>query len=184
MARKTFISYKFDDSRNLRDQIIKSLGDGAKFYQGEKGYNDLSQDTDSKIKNYLKEMIFGTSVTIVIISPNIKNSKWIDWEIEYSLKNIPRDNITSRRNGIVCVLDDYISSIYQNNINNIKNLLFPIILGNINNKKPNASDFLSNSYIDFVKIQDFLSNPNKYIEEAYQKSSNENSYYISIDNEW
>lgn len=37
MARKTFISYKFDDSRNLRDEIIKSLGEDAKFYNGEKG---------------------------------------------------------------------------------------------------------------------------------------------------
>lgn len=31
-------------------------------------------------------MMFDTSVTIVIISPNIKKSRWIDWEIEYSLK--------------------------------------------------------------------------------------------------
>lgn len=34
--------------------------------------------------------MYDTSVTIVIISPHIKESKWIDWEIEYCLKNITR----------------------------------------------------------------------------------------------
>ena len=38
------------------------------------------------IKNHLKDMLFDTTVTVVIISPNMKKSKWIDWEIEYSLK--------------------------------------------------------------------------------------------------
>ncbi|MDW9231755.1 hypothetical protein C7S15_4355 [Burkholderia cepacia] len=49
-------------------------------------------------------MMFDTSVTIVIVSPNIIQSKWIDWEIEYSLKEITRENITSRTNGIVGVI--------------------------------------------------------------------------------
>lgn len=184
MARRTFISYKYSDSVGLRDAIIKSLGKDAKFYNGERHYNDLSNDTDSRIQNYLKEMIFGTSVTIVIISANIKKSDWIEWEIEYSLKNIPRDERISRRNGIVCVLDDYISSIFQNNIENIKNFLFPVILRNIKNKKSSAPYFLSSNYIDFVKAQDFLSDPNKYIEEAYQKSCNENLYDVGIHDEW
>ncbi|WP_255286642.1 MULTISPECIES: TIR domain-containing protein [unclassified Bacillus (in: firmicutes)] len=34
--------------------------------------------------------MYDTSVTIIIISPNMKKSKWIDWEIEYNLKNINR----------------------------------------------------------------------------------------------
>ena len=39
MARKTFISYKYSESRELRDRIIKSLGDDATYYKGENGYS-------------------------------------------------------------------------------------------------------------------------------------------------
>lgn len=46
-------------------------------------------------------MMYDTSVTILILSPNMKKSKWIDWEIEYCLKDITRKNRTSNTNGIV-----------------------------------------------------------------------------------
>lgn len=49
-------------------------------------------------------MIYNTSVTIAIISPNMDKSSWIDWEIEYSLKEIVREDKTSRTNGIVGVI--------------------------------------------------------------------------------
>lgn len=35
MAHKTFISYKYDEARVLRDKIIKSLGKDADYYKGE-----------------------------------------------------------------------------------------------------------------------------------------------------
>ena len=35
MAHKTFISYKYSEAQNLRDRIIKALGDDASYYQGE-----------------------------------------------------------------------------------------------------------------------------------------------------
>lgn len=45
MARKTFISYKYSDvvegkDNNLRDRIIKKFGDDSRFYRGEDGYSD------------------------------------------------------------------------------------------------------------------------------------------------
>lgn len=180
MARKTFISYKYTDSCNLRDAIINSLRDDARFYKGEKEYNDLSRDNDSKIQNYLKEMIFDTSVTIVIVSQNMKQSDWVEWEIKYSLKNVSRDQRISKTNGIICVIDNNLSPIFQNDFRNIKDFLFPVILENTNNKKPNAPWNLSKDYVDFVTIQNFLSNPNKYIEDAFNKSQNTLLYNISI----
>ena len=105
MARKTFISYKYSEAISLRDKIIKALGDDATYYQGETTESpDLTDTTAENIKKNLKDMMFDTSVTIVIVSPNIIQSKWIDWEIEYSLKEITRENITSRTNGIVGVI--------------------------------------------------------------------------------
>ena len=41
---------------------------------------------------------------IVIVSPNLKQSQWIDWEIEYSLKEITHEDKASRANGIICVI--------------------------------------------------------------------------------
>ena len=87
MARRTFISYKYSEARELRDTIVTKMGDDAKFYTGET--SDSPNMTGSKtetIKENLKNMMYRTSVTIVIISPNMIDSKWIDWEIEYTLK--------------------------------------------------------------------------------------------------
>jgi len=105
MARKTFVSYKHSEAQGLRDDIVKALGEDAIHYQGETSDSpDLTDTTTDNIRENLKAMIHGTSVTIVVISPNIKDSKWIDWEIEYSLKEITREDKTSRTNGIICVI--------------------------------------------------------------------------------
>ena len=77
MAHKTFISYKYSESRELRDRIINALGDDAQYYQGENGFSpNMSDDKDETIWNYLKDMIWGTSVTIVIISPHMTESDY------------------------------------------------------------------------------------------------------------
>ena len=105
MAHKTFISYKYSEAQNLRDKIIDSLGEDAKYYQGETSDSpDLTDTSTENIKKNLRDMMFDTSVTIVIISPNIKKSRWIDWEIEYSLKRITRKERTSHTNGVVVSL--------------------------------------------------------------------------------
>lgn len=105
MAHKTFISYKYSEAQDLRDRIIKALGDDASYYQGETSDSpDLTDTSTENIKKNLKNMMYDTSVTIVIISPHIKESKWIDWEIEYCLKNITRKNRTSHTNGVVGVI--------------------------------------------------------------------------------
>lgn len=79
MAHKTFISYKYSESQELRDKIVKSLGEDTKYYKGETSDSpDLTDIKTETIKNHLKDMLFDTTVTIVIISPNMKKSKWID----------------------------------------------------------------------------------------------------------
>ena len=35
MAHKTFISYKYSESQDLRDRIIDALGEDAAYYKGE-----------------------------------------------------------------------------------------------------------------------------------------------------
>lgn len=197
MAHKTFISYKHSEAQTLRDKIIEALGDDATYYQGETSDSpDLTDTSTENIKKNLTNMMYDTSVTIVIISPNMKNSKWIDWEIEYCLKNISRKGRTSHTNGIVGVIMKYnggygwfktktlksdgcTSSSYDENI------VYPII--NNNRFKQNPKQYscdicktvnaLTGSYIAYVEEETFLFDPQKYIDIAYDKSENDASGY-------
>lgn len=200
MARKTFISYKFSEARQTRDRIITALKDDARYYQGETSTSpNLTDRKTETIKSHLKNMIFDTSVTIVVISPNLKQSNWIDWEIEYSLKEVKREESTSRSNGIVGVIQKDFLGGYgwilnstvnadgctSRNINDSK--LYDIINKNrMNLKNPvyfcqncKSVDSMTGSYISLVTEDDFISKPDKYIENAYEKSKRINDFNIT-----
>ncbi|WP_313492328.1 TIR domain-containing protein [Sphingobacterium multivorum] len=190
MAKKTFISYKYDEAQDLRNEILKKLGDDAKYYQGETSDSpDLSDASTERIKEYLKDMIFNTSVTIVIISPRMKYSQWIDWEIEYALREYKRGDITSKSNGLVGVIMKVNGStdwLKEHGINvhgtpTIKyrnEFLYPIISSNRYNSNPEIKhcsecytyDYMNGSYITLVDEDDFLVNPTYYIDNAFEKS--------------
>jgi len=197
-VKKTFISYKYSEAQSLRDKIIESLGEAALYYKGETSTSPNLTDTSTQnIKNNLKNMIFDTTVTIIVVSPNIKQSKWIDWEIEYSLKEYKRNSRASKTNGIVAVIQkingDY-SWIRKKNIKNDghstytndTSFLFDIINNNRFNQVPKeyicedclTVDANKGSYISIIEEDDFLKNPDFYIENAYQKSQNVENYNL------
>lgn len=67
MARKTFISYKYNESCKYRDKVIESLGDDATYYTGETADSpDISNLKVDSIKNHLKDMIFNTQYYYVL----------------------------------------------------------------------------------------------------------------------
>lgn len=197
MAHKTFISYKYSEAQSLRDRIIEALGDNAKYYNGEDGFSDdMSSLKAETIKKRLSDMMYDTSVTIVILSPNMRNSKWIDWEIEYCLKNNSRKDRTSQTNGIVGVIMKYnggydwlvnhLINCHGTSVINYKNdYLYPIIYKNHFNSNPNqwhcenckTYDWLNGSYIEYIEEETFLNNPQKYIDNAFDKSENNASGY-------
>jgi MTH538 TIR-like domain (DUF1863). len=197
MAHKTFISYKHSEAQKIRDDIIKALGKDAVYYRGETSNSpDLSDTSTENIKKALTDMMFDTSVTIVVISPNMTESNWIDWEIEYCLKNINRKDRISHINGVVGVIMKYnggyewfkkkkrkddgcIISSYD------ENKVYDIINKNRYNQNPKkyscdvckTVDSLTGSYIAYVEEETFLSNPNKYINNAYDKSEDNAAGY-------
>ena len=199
MARKTFISYKYSEAQDLRDEILKALGDDATYYQGETSDSpDLTDTSTENIKRNLSDMMYNTSVTIVVVSPNIKQSKWIDWEIAYCLKEISRKDRTSKTNGVVGVIQkvnggyNWLAKTSQNDdgcsvrtIDNSK--LYEIINENRynHNGHPYACnrcktyDQLNGSYISLIDEASFLSDPNKYIENAYEKSEKVKEFKLS-----
>lgn len=199
MARKTFISYKYSEATKLRDEIIKALGEDATYYQGETSDSpDLTDSSTETIKSNLTDMMYSTSVTIVIVSPRFTESKWIDWEIEYCLKEISRKGRTSRTNGVVGVIQNSNGSYSWlvtestnadgctvRTINNSK--LYSIINKNRYNlsnsvyacdtcKTYNA---LEGSYISLIEEGVFLNDSDKYIENAYQKSESYNEFDLT-----
>ena len=199
MARKTFISYKYSEAQGLRDSILEALGEDAKFYQGETSDSpDMTDKSTDYIRNELKDMIYSTSVTIVIISPNMKYSKWIDWEIEYSLKQIKRGDKTSSTNGVIGVVMDYNGGYSwlrpsvtnedgHTSIRTSNEYLYNIISKNRFNQDPavyvcekcQTVDHLEGSYISLVNEVDFLNDPNRYIENVYGKSKKTIDYNLS-----
>ena len=199
MARKTFISYKYSEARSLRDDIIKALGKDAMYYKGETSDSpDLSDWKTETIKEHLKDMIFGTSVTIVIISPHMIESNWIDWEIEYSLREYSRNGKASKSNGIVGVVMkvnggySWLRSTTTNadghtSTTNDTSKLYKIINDNRFNENPQVYqcnecktvDRLSGSYISIIEEDEFLDNPQKFIENAYEKCQAIDKYIIS-----
>lgn len=77
----------------------------AQYYKCETADSpDLTDTKTDNIRRGLSNMIFDTSVTIVIISPLMRQSKWIPWEIKFSLKTTSRVGYKSHRNGIVGVI--------------------------------------------------------------------------------
>lgn len=190
MAHKTFISYKYSESRELRDRIIKALGKDATYYKGEnvdsKDMTDYKRET---IRKNLADMMYDTSVTIVILSPDMRKSEWIGWEVSYSLKKIKRKERISQRNGVVAVIkkaygsyawfkysEDGSTKYYMDKIQDI------IAVNHFNSKPPittssGSYDWLNGSYIAFIEEEDFLSNPKKYIDNAYEKSENDGKEY-------
>lgn len=198
MARKTFISYKYNEAKAVRDRIIRALGDNATFYKGETrespDMNDLETDT---IRRKLRDMMYDTSVTIVVLSPNMIESKWIDWEIEYTLKQIQREERTSRTNGIVAVVMkvdgsyDWLIGSRENSdgcsirtINNerlykiISDNRFNLVVKKYHCDNCKTSDQLNGSYISIIEEDRFIKNHDKFIENAYEKSLDINNFNL------
>ncbi len=203
MGRKIFVSYKYADSsvqnlnyysnstvRNYVDYLENLLGRNN-IYKGEHDGEDLSRFTDEWTWTTLKEKIFDSSVTIVLISPNMKvyyedeANQWIPQEVSYSLKEISHDGRYSRTNALLyVVLPDnfgnynyYMSYDYTYNSTTYKtNVIFEIMAKNILNKK---SQYGNGSYAVTVKWSDFISNCNKYIDMAVNHQDNINQYDIT-----
>ena len=199
MAHKTFISYKYSEAQDLRDEIIDALGENASYYQGETSDSpDLTDYQTETIREHLKDMIFGTTVTIVIISPHMTESSWIDWEIEYSLREYSRNGKKSKSNGVVGVVMkvdggyDWLRSTTTHAdghtaTNNDSSKLYQIINDNRFNENPKVYscdkcktvDRLFGSYISIIPEEEFLNDPDFFIENAYQKCQRVDKYIIS-----
>lgn len=152
MGKKIFVSYKYHDS-NVKALIsdgenttVRSyvtyienhiLAKSDNIYKGEHDDEDLSDRSEEYIWSELKDKMYDSSVTIVMISPNMKESRkweksqWIPWEIAYSLRETTRKDRTSHSNAVLAVVlpDSDGSYDYYDDLQ-----LFRILESNIDNK--------------------------------------------------
>jgi len=137
MGRRIFVSYKYADTnvqrlnntpwyettkvRDYVDILSAELKKTGELYMGEGNDEDLSGYSDDYIYEHLKDKIYPTSVTIVLVSPNMKvagrydKSQWVPWEIYYSIYQANRAGRISHTNAILAVVlpDQYGSYSYM-----------------------------------------------------------------------
>ena len=199
---KVFVSYKYSDGNDLKTKIMNKLGSQGHIYKGEKGYEKL-EVADNTIKEYLKDMIFDSSVTVVVISPEVTQSNWVDWEIRYSLTYASRGDKSSKRNGIVCVIQNELAlsrigglvynTSWSRDFNGRlrMNIFPPSIINNLQNtfgyrgrilEEMGSNDDYhdANDYCVVVAEDTFLKNPNKYIDIAYERAHDIVNYPIKV----
>lgn len=128
LGKKIFVSYKYADDevenltsyenstvRDYVDRFEEKLDSSDNIYKGESEGEDLSNLSDDTIWEKLKNRIYDSSVTIIFISPGMRETfkkdrdQWIPWEISYSLKETSRknkngDSVTSHSNAMIAVV--------------------------------------------------------------------------------
>lgn len=157
--------------------------------KAEKNDEDLSHLTEDVIQQKLYDRIYDSTVTIVLVSKNMKESgheslQWIPREIAYSLREKTRDDRTSYTNGVLAVILPDENGSYEHGVKHHNcvteiqtNNFFDIISSNMFNRnehKRNTCVVCGNShhygddhsYIFPVKWDDFVKNHNHYINHA------------------
>jgi hypothetical protein len=223
MANKFFVSYKYKDSnvqsdpvqeytpsgdtdylhtpRHYVDKIIDIVG-ADNIYKGEKGDEDMGHLSDDTIDSKLKEKIFDSSVTIVLVSPNMwdktkpEKDQWIPNEIAYSLRQKTRGERTSGTNAMLAVVLPDRNGSYSYIVNSYSCVtqwstasLFKILKENMFNR--NEKNLIlcttcggrhhtgqDHSYVYPVKWADFISNTQAYLNHVIGLRENLEHYEI------
>lgn len=209
-SRKIFVSYKYKDwnvqplvgcaptadtdylctPRHYVDGIIALIG-ADHIYKGELSGEDASHLTDDTIDSKLKEKIFDSSVTIVLISPKMwdrstyEKDQWIPNEVSYSLRDKRRGDRMSTTNGMLAIVLPDINGSYQYAVVDRScgvrewqtASLFRILNSNMFNRRNKKQTLCSScwgyhhhdndhSYIFPVKWHDFIADHNAFIDHA------------------
>lgn len=130
MGNKIFVSYKYGDDdvyhingyswekntvRNYVDDLENKIDNSDHIYKAESDGDDLSGLSEEQIWETLKNRIYDSTLTIIMISKNMKTKwkddkdQWIPREISYSLKEISRINasgisVASKSNALLGIV--------------------------------------------------------------------------------
>lgn len=222
MGHKIFISYKYGDTsvkrlartplyrdtrvRDYVDEFQDKLTKEDHINKGELDGEDLSNFKDSTIASKLRDKIYDSSITVVFISPHMKDlsvsedDQWIPWEISYSLRETTRSDRTSRMNGVLAVVLPDINGSYDYMLEKKKccnegctlwhtNKLFQVLRANMFNQNSKKSqDCLIGdnvykgyvSYIHMIEWNRFIADINFWIKVVDSIRENKSNYDIHV----
>lgn len=218
MARKIFVSYKYGDSsvqpilrygendqttaRHYVDVLQAKLDAEDYINKGENDGEDMGKFKNETIESKLRDKIFDSTITIVLVSKNMKEThltegdQWIPWEISYSMKEMTRNERTSGTNAMLAVVLPDENGSYSYIVNHYSCVtqwntasLFKILANNMFNR--NQKKLIKcttcggyhhtdqdHSYIHPVKWSDFIANLNGYLDHAVGLNQNIGDYDI------
>ena len=162
---------------------------------------------DETIASNLRDKIYDSSVTVVLISKNMRDpslpeeDQWIPWEVAYSLRDKTREDRTSRTNAMLAVVipdenDNYeyfvqpIGCVHCGSIRWKQDSLFKVLGSNMFNRKQPKTTICPNgicgvlhtgddhSYIYPVKWDEFIDNINYYLDHATKLNENIDDYEL------
>lgn len=236
MASKIFISYKYYDTSVYQDYSLDFIPepntnpisiyskrnafvtprsyvnklsevlDGYAIEKWEQDGEDLSCFKDSTIASRLRDKIYDSTITIVLVSPKMKEpyeyerDQWIPWEISYSLKEITRNDRTSKTNAVIAIVLPDLQNSYEYCIEknpgcdsytlHFDNEQYFKILGKnfFNSKYPDKRHCSicdrdhyygdKNHYFVYARWCDFMENPAEYIDTALEHLANIEDYEL------
>jgi hypothetical protein len=202
MARQVFISFRFSDGVEYKENLCELFDqdDDVIDCSEEEDRSDMSDET---IQKYLYKKLKSTSVTIVLLTPNAieynkdYTGKYDDWmydELRYSLEDRENNNTngavaiytedskkllitTSIHKCNICKKDTTVSSILDTN-NLVRKNMMNIKDNYKKHKCYNLFDSLEDSYISLISYDEFISDINKYIENAISKKERRDEFKL------
>lgn len=221
MGRKIFVSYKYSDwqvqdlpenwlettARHYVNRLIGVLEAQDHIYKGEDDGQSLAEFRESTIASKLREKIFDSTITIVLISKGMKalfeldENQWIPWEVAYSVRQKTQEGRASTPNALLGVALPDITGSYSYiiedeacpwcNCRKINtNFLFFILKNNtFNIKTPILMDCENHilggrvyegnaSYMPIIKWHDFMADIDTHIDNALAIRDAANDYDI------
>lgn len=99
---RVFISYYHHDDQVYKDSLVMWAKEYGVFIDGSVDTGDIDNDLDDQeIREIIRdEYLRDTSITIVLVGPNTRHRKHVDWEIYSSMY----DGKINKKSGIVVVL--------------------------------------------------------------------------------
>jgi len=213
--KKVFVSYKYSDvvegrkdEFNFRDKLKDLLGDNGLVHKGEdEESHDLGDYSEQQIISKIAPYVKKSSITVVLLTPNAKNSKWIPWELSMSLRERTyKEEQKMTRNGIIGVYLPLDESLYPSEdgsydyykevkecgtTTHFTDKLPSMVQENTFNLKNGSYECdkgccrkvyssSEGSYIQLIQWSDFVSDMDKYIEYAWNRRNNFEEYECRI----
>jgi len=209
MGNKVFISYKYADKSVqelsstlfwekttprhyvdiIQDKLLPKYGHINK---GETDNESLEDFKDAAIRTKLSDKIFDSTITLVLLSPNMKEEgyfapdekdQWIPWEVSYALRKKNRSDKISHPNAVLAIILPDQNGSYE--YAKSSNFGFEIISNNRNNllysyPQTTLTGNCSNSYILRCTWAQFLSQFEGWIKASIEIRQNIDKYQLQV----